>query len=128
MSPSIGTMRTWNHDEGWGVIDSSETPGGCWIHATTPSTKTRTGLDPGRQVYFEWERLPGKGVQDGFDFVATDAWYVGDEPYRRPQGPSTGAYSTSLMITLDDDPDHKAHRIPPGVSPDEYFRQLPGDN
>jgi CspA family cold shock protein len=113
MSPSIGTMRTWNHDEGWGVIDSPETPGGCWIHATTPSTKTRMGLDPGRQVYFEWERLPGKGVQDGFDFVATDAWYVDDEPNRRPQGPSTGAYSTSLTITLDDDPDHNAHRIPP---------------
>lgn len=26
-----------------------------------------------------------EGVKDGFDFVATDAWYVGEEPYRRPQ-------------------------------------------
>ncbi|WP_157951337.1 hypothetical protein [Rhodococcus opacus] len=85
-------------------------------------------LDTRDDAFYEWERLPGKGVQDGFDFVATDAWYVGDEPYRRPQGPSTGAYRTSLTITLDDDPDHKAHRIPPGVSPEEYFRQLPGDN
>jgi CspA family cold shock protein len=113
MSPTIGTVRSWNHDEGWGVIDSSETPGGCWIHATTPSTKTHMGLEPGRQVYFEWEHLPGEGVQDGHDFVATDAWYVGDEPYRRPQRPSTGAFSTSLTITFDDDPDHKTHRIPP---------------
>lgn len=48
------------------------------------------------------------GSSGRYDFVAWDAWYVGDEPYRRPQGPpSTGAFSTSLTITFDDDPDHK---------------------
>ena len=24
-------MRSWCNDEGWGVIDSRDTPGGCWV-------------------------------------------------------------------------------------------------
>ena len=27
-----GIVRDWYADEGWGVIDSQETPGGCWAH------------------------------------------------------------------------------------------------
>ncbi|ROO52320.1 hypothetical protein EDC02_7242 [Micromonospora sp. Llam0] len=27
-----GVIRSWNVDEGWGVIDSAETPGDCWAH------------------------------------------------------------------------------------------------
>ncbi len=26
---STGTVRKWQEDEGWGVIDSPHTPGGC---------------------------------------------------------------------------------------------------
>lgn len=29
---SIGTVRVWHGEEGWGVIDSADTPGGCWTH------------------------------------------------------------------------------------------------
>ena len=29
---TVGTVRVWHRDEGWGVIDSPETPGGCWAH------------------------------------------------------------------------------------------------
>ena len=31
---TVGTVRVWHRDEGWGVIDSPETPGGCWAHFT----------------------------------------------------------------------------------------------
>lgn len=99
--PSTGVVRLWNHDEGWGVIDSPDTPGGCWIHTTTTSTRRHAGLEPGRGVRFTFERLPGQGVQDGYDYVARDAWYVGDEPHRRPPA-APGAYRTALTITWDD--------------------------
>ncbi|MFF7232620.1 hypothetical protein [Streptomyces sioyaensis] len=29
---AIGIVREWHSDEGWGVIDSDTTPGGCWAH------------------------------------------------------------------------------------------------
>jgi cold shock CspA family protein len=29
---SVGIVRFWHRDEGWGVIDSPDTPGGCWAH------------------------------------------------------------------------------------------------
>jgi hypothetical protein len=25
-----GVVREWHDDEGWGVLESTETPGGCW--------------------------------------------------------------------------------------------------
>ena len=27
-----GVVRLWNDEDGWGVIDSVRTPGGCWAH------------------------------------------------------------------------------------------------
>ena len=29
---TVGTVRRWHDEEGWGVIDSPDTPGGCWAH------------------------------------------------------------------------------------------------
>jgi cold shock CspA family protein len=29
---STGTVRVWSNDDGWGVIDSVDTPGGCFAH------------------------------------------------------------------------------------------------
>ncbi|MCW2765284.1 MAG: hypothetical protein JWO11_1243 [Nocardioides sp.] len=29
---ATGRVRSWNAEEGWGVIDCDETPGGCWFH------------------------------------------------------------------------------------------------
>lgn len=62
-----GVVRNWDRDEGWGVIDSPETPGGCWaIFAVIemPGLKTLTAGD---RVDFEWV-TPG---QDGFAYAAT---------------------------------------------------------
>jgi len=27
-----GTVREYDADEGWGVIDAPSVPGGCWVH------------------------------------------------------------------------------------------------
>ena len=28
----MGTVRVWHREKGWGVIDSLDTWGGCWVH------------------------------------------------------------------------------------------------
>lgn len=64
----IATVREWRDEEGWGVLDSPETPGGCFGHyADIQSPGFRT-LSPGRQVELEWE-APGF-QQDGYDYRA----------------------------------------------------------
>lgn len=71
------TVREWHDDLGWGVIDSPETPGGCWAHFTAMETPVigyldgatvseYSSLSAGDSVELEWE-APG---QDGFDYRA----------------------------------------------------------
>ena len=83
---STGRLQFWNKDEGWGVIDSPDTPGGCWVHLSSLLIEHRgLGLQPGHELKFVWERLSGNGVQDGYDYVAREAWNIGQQPYRRPR-------------------------------------------
>ncbi|WP_101951300.1 hypothetical protein [Mycobacterium sp. 3519A] len=79
---AAGTVRVWHREEGWGVIDSPETPGGCWAHFTHLWNDDEVERGPGevieisggfRELFegetvdFEWES-PG---QDGYSFRAT---------------------------------------------------------
>ncbi|MCW2527208.1 MAG: hypothetical protein JWM76_2068 [Pseudonocardiales bacterium] len=81
---SVGTVRDWHREEGWGVIDSPDTPGGCWVHfshlwndgipeAGLGEIVEVTGgcreVFEGETVDFDWE-TPG---QDGYDFRVTNA-------------------------------------------------------
>ncbi|QPP07366.1 cold-shock protein [Streptomyces bathyalis] len=60
------TVREWSDEEGWGVLDSPETPGGCFGHfSDIRATGFRTLL-PGQRVDLTWE-APG---QDGYDYRA----------------------------------------------------------
>lgn len=49
------TVREWHEEEGWGVLDSTETPGGCFAHFSDIEMAGFRTLDPGRQVQLEWE-------------------------------------------------------------------------
>ena len=85
-------VRVWYQSEGWGVIDSPDTPGGCFAHFSRiwndkPSPKPGRGdvvevtggfrgLFNGETVDFEWER-PG---QDGYSFQATTVRPCGRKP------------------------------------------------
>ncbi|WP_329127335.1 cold-shock protein [Streptomyces sp. NBC_01465] len=62
------TVREWHEEEGWGVLDSAETPGGCFAHFSDIKMAGFRTLDPGQQVQLEWE-APGF-QQDGYDFRA----------------------------------------------------------
>jgi cold shock protein len=94
------TVRTWHADEGWGVLDSDATPGGCWTHFSALDLDGDRSLSPGDQVLLVAES-PG---QDGFPWRAVRVVVEG----RAPATPATtadadGAYSSTLVITWDDD-------------------------
>jgi cold shock CspA family protein len=64
---SVGTVRVWRREEGWGVIDSPDTPDGCFAHF---SDTVVNGMDyilldaDGKiaEVTIWWRPLPS-GVQ-----------------------------------------------------------------
>lgn len=97
---SVGTVRSWSAEEGWGVIDSPETPGGCWVHYGKVAVRGFRGLNLGQRVEFEWE----PGDQDGYHFRATRVWPYGDEPYDRYRrsDPSHPSYRTGLRIDINE--------------------------
>lgn len=93
---SFGTVSQWFSDEGWGVIESLDTPGGCWAHFSVvfgKGNELRT-LTVGAVVPFTWE----SDEQDGFSFRATS---VGSgQALTTTAGPSA-AYSSTLTISYD---------------------------
>ncbi|TMS50409.1 cold shock domain-containing protein [Mycobacterium sp. DBP42] len=64
---STGTVSEWHKSEGWGVINSPDTPGGCFVHFTHIVNQTGfRELQAGEAVQFEWEA----GSQDDYNFRA----------------------------------------------------------
>ncbi|MEV0924625.1 cold shock domain-containing protein [Streptomyces spongiicola] len=64
----IATVREWRDQEGWGVLDSRETPGGCRGHYSRIEMAGFRTLSPGQPVDLRWE-APGFS-QDGYDYRA----------------------------------------------------------
>jgi len=100
--PSEGTVRDWDDGEGTGVLDSADTPGGCWVHFSRIVTGGLGRLTPGDRVSFTYQAVP----QDGYDYRAILVWPPGVTPgAARPpsadQGPSA-AYRSSLTIRWSD--------------------------
>ena len=94
---SEGTVREWRADDGWGVIDSVDTPGGCWAHFSAIVSEGYRALEPGDHVAFSYE-TPG---QDGYDYRAVRVWPPGASPEAPPQparGEPSAAYRSSLTI------------------------------
>ena len=67
---SAGTVREWSADEGFGVIDSADAPGGCWAHFSSIAMDGYRSLTAGQRVSFTFERAD----QDGFDYRAITVW------------------------------------------------------
>jgi len=59
-------VRQWSGEDGWGVLDSPDTPGGCWTHFSHIEVDGFRTLATGQVVDLDWES-PG---QDGYDFRA----------------------------------------------------------
>lgn len=105
---SRAVVRVWPADEGWGVVDCLETPGGCWAHLGAVAVPGYRSLQPGQEVELEWEAAD----QDGYAFRATRVWPVGADPVETPAdtGPEGGMGST-LTIVFDDDPTGTVHTL-----------------
>ena len=82
-----GLVREWYADDGWGVIDSPETPGGCWAHFSQVAMTGCRALSAGQVVHLDWE----VARQDGFDYRAVRvtplAGHLGPGPCRRAAVP-----------------------------------------
>ncbi|BCB90592.1 S1 domain-containing protein [Phytohabitans suffuscus] len=63
---TTATVREWRDDEGWGVLDSADTPGGCWAHFSSIDMPGYRVLERGGTVRLTWES-PG---QDGYEYRA----------------------------------------------------------
>lgn len=64
-----GRVRFWLVDEGWGVVDSSETPGGCFVSFAFVELDRYRSLTDGQTVELEWERPPS-GDYEGYAYFA----------------------------------------------------------
>lgn len=99
---SRGVVREWDADQGFGVLDSGDTPGGCWVWYSSIVMNGYRGLTVGAQVAFTHETAS----QDGYDYRAVLVWPPGVEPGTPPppqasEEPSA-AYQSTLTIRWSD--------------------------
>ncbi|MEV4624926.1 cold shock domain-containing protein [Micromonospora sp. NPDC049523] len=98
---SVGTVRSYFTDEGWGVIDSPDVPGGCWVGFSAIAMAGYRRLVQGQRVSFRAEPAD----QDGYAFRAVKVWTGNDEPPdQAPVQDSSGAYRSWLSLTFDNEP------------------------
>ena len=95
-------VREWHSQEGWGVIDAPETPGGCWAHFSHVAVLGYRDLSPGEAVALEWEMAD----QDGYSYRAVRVWPAGSEPVEQATERETRAYGSTLTLHLDHESDH----------------------
>ena len=67
-----GVVRWFNADEGWGVIDAPEVPGGCFVHFSNIDADGYRELADGQRVRFTCEHLDF--LQDGYSYRALTVW------------------------------------------------------
>jgi CspA family cold shock protein len=98
---ATGTVATWSDEEGWGVLESAATPGGCFAHYAAILADGYRTLTPSDEVRFTFE--PAR--QDGFDYRAVEVWpATGPKPKPTEPGPAGPAYRSTLTITYDESP------------------------
>ncbi|MFY2787523.1 hypothetical protein [Rhodococcus sp. MALMAid1271] len=73
-STTRAVVREFNGDEGWGVLDAPELPGGCWVFYSSIEGSGLRTLSPGQYVTVEYVDLVaefGPGAdQDGYRYQA----------------------------------------------------------
>ena len=94
---SHGIVREYHDDEGWGVLDGPDVPGGCWTHFSAIQSAGYRSLTAGRPVTFEAEPAD----QDGFAFRAVKVWPGGEAGIPEPPSPPSDAYTSTLRLTTD---------------------------
>lgn len=85
-------VREWNDDEGTGVIDSEDTPGGCWFHFSDIVSAALGSPTPGEDVTFTFDMRP----QDGFRYRAVRVWRPDVKPGTPRRVPDRGPSAACL--------------------------------
>jgi cold shock protein len=103
---SDGSVRLFHADEGWGVIDGPDVPGGCWVHFSAIAVDGYRELTSGQHVSFRYE----VASQDGFAYRAVKVWTDDVEPPDEPRtrGGNSAAYRSTLTLTFDASPSDEA--------------------
>ena len=68
----VGVVKWFDPDEGWGVLEAPEVPGGCFVHFSSIEMPGYRQLHAGQRVRFSFER-PGF-LQDGHSYRALAVW------------------------------------------------------
>ncbi len=91
---SIGTVQRWVDDEGWGVVASLETPGGCWFIWSQIDAPAPHHLDQGQLVEFTFE----SSRQDGFNWRAVSVRPSDAEAGRQLQPGTPRAFKSTFSL------------------------------
>jgi CspA family cold shock protein len=98
----VGVVREWHSDQGCGVIDAAETPGGCWAHFSHITVGGYRELSPGQVVALEWEMAD----QDGYSYRALRVLPAGSDPVEQAVERDSTSYNSTLAFRFDDQTDH----------------------
>jgi cold shock protein len=97
-------VRTYHPDEGWGILDGADVPGGCWVHFSAIMMDGFRKLTAGQRVSF----LAEVAAQDGLAYRAVKVWTGDTEPADHPrQGTESAAFRSTLTLTFDEPPEHR---------------------
>lgn len=96
-----GIVREWHREDGWGVIDSPVTPGGCWVLYSQIDMPHPAELQVGQQVDFSFEQVTS---QDGYQWRAVAVRPEGAEPSagREHVTNPQGSFRSTLRIEFDE--------------------------
>ena len=97
-----GIVSEWYDEAGWGVIRSSQTPGGCWTHFSAIRVLGYRAPTSGAKVWFVFE----SAQQDGYQYRAVNVWPPGvafGSPDPIVPTPQQDAYRSALAVTYDED-------------------------
>lgn len=92
------TVRSWHADDGWGVLDAPQLPGGCWAHFSAVAVAGYRSLRPGEPVHLQYEAVE----QDGYPYRAVRVWPDGRQPTATASDQAPGAYRSELTLRFDD--------------------------
>lgn len=93
-----GSVLAWSPEEGWGVIETEATPGGCWAHFSSLDVDGYRTLHVGQEVSVDYE----PAMQDGYEWRALRVTLDGaqGQPERSPE--AGHAYRSTLGVEWDD--------------------------
>ncbi len=73
LGPVVGSVQSYDSEEGLGVIESEHVPGPLWVHFSMIESAGFRELKVGQAVRFTYEDLI-EPIQDGYRYRAVKVW------------------------------------------------------